>query len=396
MMKIVADENIPLLMECFSEIGKVVPVSGRDLTPGDLADADALLVRSVTRVNENLISNSPVKFVGTATAGFDHVDHKYLQNRGVYFTNAPGCNAVSVVEYVIAALDILAERDNFDLRERTVGIVGKGQVGGRLYRLLNNLGVTVYANDPLCEPDPGVQFLELDELLTRCDVICLHTPLTTTGKYPTHHLIGADELGQMGAGTILVNAGRGGVVDNQALKTCLRNGRELSVILDVWEFEPDADPELIALVDIATPHIAGYSLDGKIRGTEMIYKSFCQHFGLPARVRVGGITPIPALKKIGFNEGAEKQAASSVAIRSVYDIRRDDMQMRQLIKLDKPARKTMFDALRKHYCERREFATLTVQVGKTDPSVQSYFAALGFHVAGHSKSSGISDSVIIG
>ena len=337
MMKIVADENIPLLMECFSDIGKVVPVSGRNLTAGDLVDADALLIRSVTRVNESLISNSSVKFVGTATAGFDHVDHEFLKKQGIFFTNAPGCNAVSVVEYVIAALDILAERDNFDIRDRTVGIVGKGQVGGRLYRLLEKLGVTVYANDPLCEREAAVEFLELDELLSQCDVVCLHTPLTRSGDYPTHHLIGAEQLEKMQSGAILINAGRGGVVDNAALKHCLQNGKELSVVLDVWEFEPDADPDLISLVDIATPHIAGYSLDGKIRGTEMIYTSFCQHFGLPARIRVGAITPLPALKKIGFNEGAEEKTASSVAIRSVYDIRRDDMQMRRLITMDQPA-----------------------------------------------------------
>lgn len=380
MMKIVADENIPLLMECFSDIGKVVPVSGRNLTAEALADADALLIRSVTRVNEALISNSQIKFVGTATAGTDHVDYEYLQNRGIGFANAPGCNAVPVVEYVMAALDILAEQDNFELRERTVGIVGKGQVGGRLYQLLNNLGVRVYANDPLCEPDPNVQFLEFDELLTCCDVICLHTPLTTTGDYPTRHLIGASELERMQPGTILLNAGRGGVIDNQALKLFLQNGNNLKVVLDVWEFEPDADPELIDLVDIGTPHIAGYSLDGKIRGTEMIYTAFCQHFGLPARVRLGAVTPMPALKKIGFNEGAGEQSASSVAIRSVYDIRRDDMQMRQLIKLDQPSRKAMFDALRKNYPERREFSTLTVLAGRTGQPVQDYFAALGFHV----------------
>ena len=380
MIKIVADENIPLLMECFSEIGKVVPVSGRNLTAEELVDADALLIRSVTKVNEALISNSPVKFVGTATAGFDHVNHEYLAGQGVYFTNAPGCNAVSVVEYVMAALDILAERDGFDLRDRTVGIVGKGLVGGRLYRLLSELGVRVYANDPLCEHDPNARFLPLNELLTRCDVICLHTPLTTSGEYPTHHLIGADELRKMRHGAILVNAGRGGVVDNQALKACLQSGKSLSVVLDVWEFEPDADPQLIELVDIATPHIAGYSLDGKIRGTEMIYRAFCQRFGLPARVRLGAITPIPALKKIGFNEGAEEKTASSVAIRAVYDIRRDDMQMRQLIKMDQTDRTTMFDSLRKNYSERREFSTLTLLAGRTGQQVQDYLSALGFHV----------------
>lgn len=379
-MKIVADENIPLLMECFAGIGQVVALSGRNITSEDLKDADALLVRSVTRVDEQLIGKSPVKFVGTATAGCDHIDQTFLAGKNIYFTNAPGCNAVSVVEYVMAALDILAERKGFQLHERTVGIVGKGQVGGRLYQVMNELGVDVYANDPLCEQEPGIRFLALNELIRRCDIICLHTPYTIGGDYPTHHLIGAEQLAAMLPGTVLVNAGRGGVIDNGALTNCLERGQDLDVVLDVWEFEPDASPELIQQVDIATPHIAGYSLDGKIRGTEMIYHSFCRFFGLPARVHLGGVTSIPALKKIGFTEDACPQQACSVAIRAVYDIRRDDSQMRTLVGQDSETRRKMFDQLRRNYSQRREFGTLNVLVDKKDQALQNNFKALGFNV----------------
>ena len=379
-MKIVADENIPLLMECFGAMGMVVPLQGRNITAEDLQDTDALLVRSVTKVNESLIQESNLSFVGTCTAGFDHLDQDFLTHRDITFTNAPGCNATSVVEYVIAALDVLAERDDFALRQRVVGVVGHGQVGSRLYQALQRLGVQVYACDPLCEQKEGVRFLELDELIQRCDVVCLHTPLTKDGKHPTHHMINESRLKAMKPGTVLVSAGRGPVVDNAALKNVLANGQMLSVVMDVWEFEPDADPELIQLVDIATPHIAGYSLDGKIRGTELIYQAFCRHFGLPSRIRVGAITPIPALKKIGLSDSAQPASASSVAIRSVYDIRRDDSRMRKLIKLPEAERKQMFDSLRKNYGERREFNTLSVLFNNTDQSVQDELTALGFHI----------------
>ena len=378
-MKIVADENIPLLMECFGGIGQVVQRPGRSITAEDLQGADALLVRSVTQVNKPLLENSSLSFVGTCTAGLDHMDLDYLAERQIAAAHAPGCNATAVVEYVLAALDVLAERDGFDLQQRVVGVVGKGEVGGRLYRTLDRLGVEVYANDPLCPPDESVRFLELDELIERCDVICLHTPLTTSGLHPTRHLINEPRLSAMKPGTILLNAGRGPVIDNGALKSVLLKGQPLSVVLDVWESEPNPDPELIPLVDIATPHIAGYSLDAKISGTEMIYKAFCQHFGLPARVRVGAVTPIPALKKLGFTDSVLIERARSVAIRSVYDIRRDDARMRPLANMADRERSQAFDYLRKHYGERREFKTLSVQFNNTCQAVQKELRAMGFN-----------------
>ncbi len=380
-MKIVADENIPLLMECFGAIGNVVALPGRTISADDLKDADALLVRSITRVDKTLLENSPVKFVGTATAGHDHLDCEYLASRNITFTNAPGCNARAVVEYVLAALDVLAERDGFDLRQRTVGVIGKGQVGGRLYEVLRGLGVKVYANDPLCEPIDSVGFLDLESLIDRCDIICLHTPLTREGDYPSYHLIGTEQLARMKPGTILINAGRGPVVDNRALKKRLQDCPDLSVVLDVWEFEPDVDPGLMQLVDIATPHIAGYSLDGKIAGTGMIYKALCQSFGLPARVRLAAITPDPVLKNIGFSNDATIDDAHSIAIRAVYDIRRDDGVMRKKFSgLDQENRKIAFDLLRRNYPVRREFSTLKVQTKKCTSEVQRALKALNFKV----------------
>ena len=380
-MKIVADENIPLLHECFSSLGEVVALSGRDITAKDLVGADALIIRSVTKVTEALLREaSSLKFVGTCTAGVDHVDQQALQDKGVAFANAPGCNARSVVEYVLCALDILAERDGFRLEDRTVGIIGKGQVGGRLYQVLVDLGVRVLVNDPLCEQVSGIDFVSRDELIAECNVIALHTPLTKNCEFPTHHLIAEPQLRAMKPGTVLINAGRGPVIDNKALLKVLKEKQDLRVVLDVWEYEPQVDPELLSLVDIGSPHIAGYSLDGKITGTEMVYKALCQTLGLPARVKLGAITPIPALKRIGFTDEASEDQVARLAMRAVYDIRKDDALMRQLLALSEDERTLRFDAMRKNYAERREFSTLKLQVSKCAEAVQKKVEVLGFNL----------------
>ncbi len=384
-MKIIADENIPLLMECFGGMGEVIALPGRTISNEDVKDADVLLVRSVTKVNRELVEGSSLKFVATATAGFDHVDKDYLTSQGIAFSHAPGCNATAVTEYVLAALDILSEQAGFELKQRTVGIVGKGQVGGLLYRVMEKLGIPVYASDPFIEaqnhPDDHDRYLPLPDLIQQCDVICLHTPLTKDGQHPSFHLMGAEQLQAMKPGTILINGGRGPVIDNEALKHTLKHRNDLTVVLDVWEHEPDADPELMSLVAIATPHIAGYSLDGKIRGTEMIYKAFCKQFGLPARVRLPAITPLPVLKEMRFNEGSYFSETCSKAIRAVYDIRRDDAFMRSALMGKQEAdRKVAFDQLRKEYPQRREFNTLRVHLKDCDSSVEAVFQALNFRM----------------
>ena len=379
-LKIVADENIPLVGDYFEGLGEVVTLPGRGITASDLTGADALVIRSVTRVTDELVANSTLRFVGTCTAGMDHVDQQVLEARGIAFTNAPGCNARSVVEYVLCALDVLAERDGFSLSDRTVGIVGKGQVGGRLHAALKALGVSVMANDPLCPQDPGVEFVELDELIERCDVIALHTPLTTAGKHPTRHLIGEHELLAMKHETILINAGRGPVVDNQALLNVMKSRDDLSVVLDVWEHEPDVDPELLKLVDIATPHIAGYSLDGKISGTDGVYRALCRFLGLPARVSRDALTPVPPLQKLLFTDSVSADQATSVAMRATYDIRRDDALMRRLLKMDADARRLAFDYMRKNYSERREFSTLKIDANDCRSDTQQRLKRLGFQL----------------
>ncbi|KXS48672.1 MAG: erythronate-4-phosphate dehydrogenase, partial [Marinobacter sp. T13-3] len=311
-MLIVADENIPLLESFFTDIGEIRRVAGRHMTADDVRDADVLLVRSVTPVGPELLEGSRVRFVGTATIGTDHVDVDWLKEQGIGFSAAPGCNANSVVEYVLSVLSLHAERCGLaDGNELSVGIVGVGNVGGCLARRLQRLGFKVLLCDPPraeAEGAEGPEFASLEEVL-KCDVISLHTPLTREGSHPTYHMLDESRLSQLISNQLLINSGRGEVIDNQALKARLTQDNAPSVALDVWENEPGIDPELVDAVWLATPHIAGYSLEGKVRGTEMIYQALSHYLGLPVRKKAGQYLPEPPLSKLTFTATADEQKA---------------------------------------------------------------------------------------
>ncbi|MEK7996351.1 MAG: 4-phosphoerythronate dehydrogenase, partial [Planctomycetota bacterium] len=279
-MKIIADANIPFVSECFSSIGQVRVVGGREITPSVAADADVLLVRSITAVGPELLTASKVRFVATATIGFDHIDRDFLEQNNIGFASAPGSNANSAAEYVIAGLLEVAQRHHLNLEGSSIGIIGVGNVGGRVASKCAALGMDVLLNDPpLQRQTQDAKYVPLDGLLG-CDFITLHTPLTFEGPDKTHHLADERFLGSLKEGCVFVNASRGGVVDSRALKAAVRSGRLRAIVLDVWENEPAIDLELLKMVDIGTPHVAGYSLDGKIGGLIMIYKSVCEYFGL--------------------------------------------------------------------------------------------------------------------
>ncbi len=280
-VKILVDENMPYARELFSRLGEVKPVAGRPIPVDELADAQALMVRSVTRVNASLLSGTAVKFVGTATAGTDHVDQAWLDEAGIGFSAAPGCNAIAVVEYVFSALLMLAERDGFTLKDRTVGIVGVGNVGSRLQARLEAWGVrTLLCDPPRAERGDAGDFRPLEALVREADILTFHTPLFKEGPYKTLHLADDALISALKPGAILINACRGAVVDNAALLTRLEAGQDLSVVLDVWEPEPDLNVELLKRVDIGTPHIAGYTLEGKARGTTQVFEAFSAFIGL--------------------------------------------------------------------------------------------------------------------
>ncbi|HBO24011.1 MAG TPA: 4-phosphoerythronate dehydrogenase PdxB [Providencia sp.] len=370
-MKILVDENMPYAQQLFSELGEVKAVPGRPVPEKELVDADALMVRSITKVNSSLLNNTPVKFVGTATAGFDHVDTEWLSEANIAFSSAPGCNAIAVVEYVFSSLLLLAERDNFDLRDKTVGIVGVGNVGGRLHHRLSAWGVkTLLCDPPRAANGDDENFVSLDVLLEQADVLTFHTPLNISGEYKTFHLMDEPRLSNLRAGTILINASRGEVVDNRALLQQLKLGQQLSVILDVWEPEPNLDTELLDWVDIGTPHIAGYTLEGKARGTTQVYEAYCKFLGKPCEVSLSSLLPKPDISSITFN-GKLTQGQLKRLVHLVYDVRRDDAALR-----DVAAIAGEFDKLRKHYQERREWSSLEILCDDAQTAIQ--LNALGF------------------
>lgn len=360
-MKIVADENMPLVRELFSPYGEVVTVPGRELDAAQLKDADVLLVRSVTRVNSALLEGSPVRFVGSATIGVDHVDQVYLESSDIAFANAPGCNASAVVQYVLSALF----RVRPDWLRQTVGIVGCGNVGGRLYRTLKALGVNCRCYDPFLSADQIADLCSLDEVLD-ASILCLHTPLTTSGPHPSYHLLDERALRRFSPGGLLLNAGRGAVVDNSALLRLLPE-YAWQVVLDVWEGEPQVSLPLLSRVNIGTPHIAGYSWDGKVNGTAMVRDAFCRWRGQPVPESGTSTDPVELIKMASLGQ----------AVLAVYDVAEDDRRMRQALLADGADLGAAFDRLRKDYPRRLEFPHYRVR-GIVDSELARRLALLGF------------------
>ena len=371
-MKILVDENMPYARDLFSRLGEVKAVPGRPIPVAELADADALMVRSVTKVNDGLLQGTGIKFVGTATAGTDHVDEAFLQQAGIAFSAAPGCNAIAVVEYVFSSLLMLAERDGFALQDRTVGIVGVGNVGGRLQARLEAFGVrTLLCDPPRADRGDDGDFRSLDELVREADVLTFHTPLFKDGPYKTLHLADDALLSCLKPGTILINACRGPVVDNAALLQHLQAGQALSVVLDVWEPEPDLNVDLLNLVDIGTAHIAGYTLEGKARGTTQVFEAFSDFLGKRQQVALDTLLPAPEFGRITLH-GPLDQSTLKRLVHLVYDVRRDDALLRKVA--GTPGE---FDKLRKNYLERREWSSLYVQCD--DASAAALLQKLGFN-----------------
>lgn len=375
-MLIVADENIPLVDAFFGAFGAIRRVPGRQVTRADVADADALLVRSITQVDRALLEGSPVRFVGTCTIGTDHLALDYFTEAGIHWASAPGCNARGVVEYVIGSLLLLGEREGVALRSRTYGVVGAGQVGGRLAEALRGLGWQVLVCDPLRQAAEGGDYVSMATLLARCDAISLHTPLTRQGEHATWHLFDEARLRALRPGTWLINAARGPVIDNAALARVLADRPDLQAVLDVWEHEPAVDPALAARCVIATPHIAGHSLDGKQRGTAQVYDAFCRWQGVEPVVALAGLLPPPWLGQLAFNAGSDPQWVLATLCRAVYDPRRDDADFRRSLHADGQAQRAAFDQLRKHYPYRREVEGLAVRIEGQDPALSQVLHAM--------------------
>lgn len=374
-MKILADQNIPHSETFFGQLGQVVQAPGRNLTPEQVSDIDALIVRSVTQVDASLLANSPVKFVGTCTIGTDHLDIPYLNQRQISWASAQGCNANSVVEYVFTALAHV--RPNW--LNLSVGIIGCGNVGGHLYRKLRQLGVTVRVYDPFLNAKDVPDLTTLEQVL-KADIVCVHTPLTRGGPHPTLGLLGAAELATMQTNAVLLNAGRGEVIDGAALAAHLDAQPEFSAVLDVWESEPNIDTALMQRVSIATPHIAGYSYDGKIAGTEMIYQALCAHLGIEPQITAQQVLPANSTVQLCAIETTNAYPLAAL-LGQAYNILNDDHTLRTALSQAAEQGRPLgpeFDALRKNYPQRREWHHFTQPAGKLADGLSQVLTTLGF------------------
>lgn len=373
-LKIVADRHITQVANAFSDVAEVETLEPGAIRRAALRNCDVLMTRSVTRVNADLLAGTPVRFVGTATSGTDHVDTAYLAAQGIAFADASGSNARPVAEYVLSALSVLADQNDSRLGDLTVGIIGCGRVGTLLSGMLETLGVRCLLNDPplAASGDPR-DFRTLDEIL-QADVVTLHVPLTLTGEYPTRHLLGAEHLQRLRPGAVVVNTARGGVVDESALNRLLLE-RHLQAVMDVWENEPYIDSGLLASVAIATPHIAGYSLEAKLRATWQLRQAVTGYFGLDGDQR---ILPAVTYKHRLMLAGEDRDELARLAILTGYDVRTDAVALRQVPKLAVSDRGYYFNRLRYEYALRREFSSIELQLENGQSDLAGFFERLGF------------------
>lgn len=378
-MRILADENIMFVGQAFAALGEVRTMPGREMRGEHLCDVDVLLVRSVTQVNAELIGDSPVKFVATATIGTDHVDTAYLAKRGIGFASAEGCNANSVAEYVVSALLTMSSRLGRPLAGKRLGVVGVGRIGGRVVRYARALGMDILMNDPPRQRAEGGDFVSLEQVLVESDVVTLHLPLTLGGPDATVHLIGPGQLALMRPRAVLINTSRGEVVDAPALQAALQAGRVRAVI-DTWPNEPGIDCDLLSRVDLGTAHVAGYSADGKLNGTTMIYNAVCQHLGIRPTWSPAGLFAAPEFADLWLSEHGDDESAIGWAVWHAYDISRDDEELRKLLALPAADGGGHFDALRAKYPYRREFSAYTVKVPARLTPAAVALDVLGFQV----------------
>ncbi|MEX1033062.1 MAG: 4-phosphoerythronate dehydrogenase [Cellvibrionaceae bacterium] len=375
-MKIVADENIPLIHEFFDSLGEVIAVAPRELSRAHTVDADILAVRSTVPIGRTLLEGTAVKYVGTCTAGVDHLDSKALEEMGIQWSGAPGCNANAVVDYVFSTFAAL----ELDFLRCTVGIIGCGHVGGALYRRLTQLGVSCRCYDPLLKTEQLTAAQQADltnlEAVLQADIVCIHAPLTKTGPHSSYHLLGAEQLAQLKPGATLISAGRGGVIDNAALRRGLEQRDDLRVVLDVWESEPDIDTALHERVTLGTPHIAGHSYDGKAKGTEIIYQNVCEFLQRPATKTFAQLDSFAPNHLIRLTH-TDPLEAMREAILSVYDVRLDHQRLKQALQ-HKPDTRVAFDKLRKNYPMRREFSNYRIELPQFNEQVTTQLRAIGF------------------
>jgi len=373
MFKFIIDDKIPFLKGVFEPFAEVNYFPGEKITPEKIKNADALIIRTRTICNEELLLGSNVKMIASATIGFDHIDKDYCSKNGIKWTNAPGCNSGSVMQFMASVLVRLSQKHNFRFSEKTLGIIGVGNVGAKVAKLADALGMKVLLNDPPRERKEGKgNFVSIEEIQEKADIISFHVPLIREGIDKTYHMFDDSFIAALKNKPIILNSSRGEVLDESVLKNGLKEGKIESAVLDVWENEPDIDLELLDLVDIATPHIAGYSAEGKLNGTKMVIEAVSAHFNLD----IEELNPL-LLSNENLNveincKGKLDEEIFSEAILHTYDVLNDNERFRES--------PTTFEKQRGNYPIRREFQAHTLMLKNCKPHVSEKLKQLGFSI----------------
>jgi len=371
-MKIIIDDKIPYIKGALEPFAEVVYLPGSQTTPEVVKDADALITRTRTKCNRQLLEGSNVKFIATATIGFDHINTDYCSEAGIEWTNAPGCNSGSVEQYISSALAVLSHKHNFSLSGKTIGIVGVGNVGKKVARIAEAYGMKVLLNDPPRERAEGKgNFISLAEILEQSDIITLHVPLNMTGEDKTFHLADDAFFAKAKKKPFVINSCRGEVVETEALKKAFQADQIAGAVIDCWENEPDIDRELLEMVDIVTPHIAGYSKDGKANGTAMSVQAVSRFFDLGIDNWTCQNVELPASTKITIEEsGKSTEEVLKEAVLKTYDIHEDDKRLR--------LSPESFEKQRGDYPVRREFPVYQITLLNSSPETMEQLKTFGF------------------
>ena len=380
-MKIVADRYIPFIKPFFKSLGQLILLDTGDIVRSNLLEADILLTRTVTTIDKELLEGTPVKLVASASSGYDHIDVDYLHANDIDFAHAPGCNARSVAEYVLSSIFVIAEACNFKLTDKQVGIIGCGNVGSIVLSILEELGMNCLVYDPpRQENDNDHDYCTLEEIQS-VDIVTLHVPLVTNGSHQTVGLIDKNFLSSLKSDVVLINSSRGGVIDEAALVDFIGSNPDSTIVLDVWKNEPDISLELLQKTTISTPHIAGYSLEGKLNGTSTIFKRVCEIFA-----KSYNEMDLPNLKEfevnqIKINNECSDMDAIQMAVLASYDVRTDSAALRQINEVNVSKRSSYFSDLRTNYPLRREFNAMNITLADECGKLKQKMEYLGFGVS---------------
>ena len=374
-MKIIIDDKIPYIRGAFEDVAEVIYLPGSKTTAEIAKNADAIVTRTRTICNEKLLAGSSVKFIATATIGYDHIDTDYCDAAGIKWTNAPGCNSKSVEQYIASALMVLAETKKLKLKDLCIGIVGVGNVGSKVAKICEIFGMKVLLNEPPRERAEGSdKFVSLETIKNEADIISLHVPLNIKGEDATFHMGDESFFSELKKKPVLINSCRGEVIETDAVKKALKTKQLSSFVCDCWENEPDLDSELLEMTEIATPHIAGYSKDGKAKGTLMSVLAISDFFGLGLNNWQPSGVELPTNPIIEIDgEGMNEQEVFSKAILHTYDIRHDD----KLLRLSPEH----FEQQRGDYPTRREFPAFTIRTQRVEEKTLEKLELLGFNVS---------------